>query len=148
MPSNTPPSTRTTRGHSLDSLKSLIKTSESEIISTLKDDIVSLRTVIASLTERVLKLEQENKQLSTQYENLKKDKVQSTSAIEELEERSIRRQNLIVSGVPEASTGSLEVRRKYDENEVVKVMNYLNLPVDHIKSLNRIDAKREGRPRL
>ena len=155
MPSNTPTKRKNTRANfqseiSLDNIKLLIESSKDEIISSLRDDIVCLRNTISSLTDRVMKLEEENKILSNRSKTLKDTSDVPpilpqewwSAVVKETKQRQLRRRNVIVSGLPEPSSGTVQERYNLNKGACVSIFESLGLFHANIEEVSR-----HGKPR-
>jgi len=145
--SNTPSgqSQRKTRANShaqaitLADIKNLIENSKEEImetvrgeVSAVKKEIVQLNHKISCLTARVQEMEGDNLELRARLKDLdsrvigieseKKRELSVDELIQETEERLKRRKYLIVSGVAEQASGTVEERKQKD-TEFIKVMS-------------------------
>ena len=67
---------------------------------------------------------------------------------EEVMQRTRRINNLIVSGIPEKSDGTVIERQEHDLEEFSKVIHELGLSCDGKPEVRRIGQVRQGKPRL
>lgn len=147
---------------SLSDIKSLIENTKYEILLTLKQETQRQRNLTDTILERVEALESKNKELELRCEHLT-SKLQQISSInggqqnalttmpsqifDELEQRNVRRLNIIVSGIPERTDGSLQERNNYDKVVWGNLLDELNLNGGNYNTA-RIGKIIQGRPRL
>ena len=98
-------------------IKLLIDKAKSSIIDTFKEENSKLLSVVNSLTDRVQDLESKNHQLELRCQQLEVRKNSSPGPgsgsellVQEAMSRHERRNNLIVSGLPEPSHGTVPER--------------------------------------
>ena len=124
----------------LSNIKLLIENSEAKIVSTLKSDLSKISELLQSLTRRVEEvvtknvclekrfdtLEKDNLIISTELSNLKNSCIVLKSEFNQMFEASAneslnrmkRLHNLVIQGVPEIATGSLDDRIRHDFGSV------------------------------
>ncbi len=126
----------------------------------MKEELNRLRESMDSLTSRVAILEKENvackkcrdellqKQmsLSMNFETMKSsvDRINTDLSLEiltEVESRLNRRSNLIVRGLPELQTGSLNERKIHDADKIQNMLGFLSQD----DAATRWNANRIGR---
>lgn len=156
------PSQRTTRSNSnttnftLQDIKTLIDNSKAEILKALTSEIDKLHALVGSLATRVEDLRRQNANIEARCQALEDSKSensvqqskQTELIIRESQERHRRRKYLIVTGLPDNSTGDVEERRIRDETAIRDLCNELGLDeirLDEIRRIGRID---DTRPRL
>lgn len=101
------------------------------------------------LEQKITSLIQSNELLRTrcdslqnEVDKLKKEKQHNMNEMmNEMEQRQLRRMNVIIAGIPESSAENLEERKKFDEREVCNVLRELNAESNDVTSVRRI-----GRP--
>lgn len=166
MPSNSSsstPSTRTTRANSqadltLENIKVIIEQAKAETVSALGNEIAALKDElkvhIEALTVRVDRLEKENSKLKYDYEILKSslDSPRNNEEIclqmiNEVEQRQNRQCNVIITGLPESQTGSVDERKEHDVelcSEIFECIEQRNVVFEDTRRLGkqRSDNKR------
>ena len=144
------PTQRATRSNStpqanitLLEIKSLIEKSKQDIIETLETKVDKQTSMIASLLKRVDDLTGANIQLERKC-NLLEEKLVSLpkSTFEEIEDRDRRKMNLIISGVPGKTDGSVEERKAVDAKFVKGLLEDLSVFNDGM----RFQTYRIGKP--
>jgi hypothetical protein len=164
--SNTPTHLkRNTRSNSqhdltLDNIKILIENSKAEVIDSLKkivrDELKSLKEDISVLSSRVDKLENDNRLLFRGYEDLSKqakahqalDDGQIEEVVREIEQRYLRRENVIIRGLPEPESGSPAQRNAADIEHIHDIFSAMGLDKTMFKEANRLGRITHDRPRL
>jgi len=152
------PNQRTTRSNSTSSspvtltdIKALIETSTAEVIQKFEQVIAKQSAEIATLSKRIEELGQSNVQLQRECKILE-DKVTSlsTSILEEVEDRCRRRKNLIFSGIPEQTSGSVENRKEMDLSQIEEILKELVPDVgdDDLLEVHRIGRAESGKCRI
>jgi len=171
-----PESTKNTRSTpttsvTLNDIKDLIEVTKNEIIDALRADIDRLDATIHSLLARVQNLESEGNLLRKENEGIKEQLVKLKSEVteyqartcmshedsempteellHELELRFQRRGNIVLSGIPEESKGSLEERQESDMCKVSCILQEIG--VSNFKCQDkpqRIGRSNPGRIRL
>ena len=149
-----------TSGFSLTDIQQLINSSKNEIISSFKSELDKVNNSVLLLTARIQTIEEklaEVKKKNDKHENeirninelLTKISAETPSnLLEEIEKRNVRRCNLILSGVAEPTSGTVEERNKYDQNETMRIIHELGLPNVEIDNTLRIGQSHEDKPRL
>lgn len=131
--------------------------SKQEIIDSVKSDLNELKESIAILNSKVGILEKRIDSNSSDIRKLKRtvDEVaQDTSFVwecgllEEMEERLLKRKNLIFVGVPEPNEGSLSMNNDKDKAFVDNVVNFLKVDDPKIMDIRRIGRVVTGKSRL
>ena len=111
-------------------------------LDPLRDSIMTLTSKLDNLEEKYNKLKNENEKL-LQFENERMEDV-----YEECYQRFMRRKYVIISGLPEQTTGSAAEREEADENAIESLGRAIGVrnidPVD----VRRIGKINQGRPRL
>ena len=138
------PNTREKRSDSvteamISDFKASLEAAKTDIISSLSGEISQLRDTVKLLTQRVEALESANETLKTGCKELSDgvfDKV-----LEECEQRRRRENNIVISGIPEKTDGSLEDRISHDKEKVENLLTHLqvwdDVDVVHIRRLGR-----------
>lgn len=146
---------------SLSEVKLWIESSEAKILSSLKVDLTKISSMLESLSKRVEDVELRNAALQERCSTLEKDnstlstelsKVRAFSinlgpqileeSVKESENRSRRLRNIVVQGVSESPTGSLEERKRWDLERLEDILREMQIS-DCVVS----DARRIGRGR-
>jgi hypothetical protein len=126
----------------IKNLKCSIETSKKEVIETLRKDIESLRLTVNSLTDRIVHLEQQNKDLNEKLQDFShSSETLADSIIEECNQRRRRECNIIVFGISESKTDSPEAAEAADRKELDGILNEIDVTDVKVKELRRI-----GRP--
>lgn len=160
-------STSNSTNITLKDIKSLIESSKAEIINKLNNDMHKLTDMVADVIKRVDDLDKRNNQLEDRCQQLERklEDVQKRQAdlnptivesqhnnteelLQELEDRRRRRDYLIVSGLPECSTGSLDERLENDKAALKDICCSLDLSEVNPVDLKRIGRIHPTRPRL
>ena len=144
----------------LHDIKVLIEKTNGELLNSLtknfEQELEKLNQTITSLHSRVEKLEETNAKLALRCELLEKKNIQAvpndTTAFEdachESEERWRRRDFLIVSGMSEHSSGSVEERNAKDRAFAVEMARELGMADFNPEQVARIGRVAGARPRL
>ena len=160
------PTQRNTRSNSnaqnitLQDIKTLIENSKTEIllavnckVDKLSETIGSLVNCVENLKERQEQLEQKCRILedkcnreTTQKVNCEHENVRDT--YEELGKRFDRRKNIVVRGIGERGSGTLEERRKLDTQEVQSILEEIGIEDCLLGEPLRLGKLTQGRPRL
>lgn len=161
----TTPTQKTTRSSSnpntnitLLDIKTLIESSKKEILSKLKTEVTKLTEMFTTLSDRIDELERRNTQLEQKYtaSSAKLEEVNQLQAVKEekadellkeMEERIHRRDNIIISGVPELSEGTAEERKRKDCEIVQDILNKIVDEVPISKAIYRLGRPRPDRAR-
>ena len=120
----------------LSEIKLLIEENRNEVIQTLKGEINSLKTFIATLTKRVDELEKANSALSEKYDDLIEN--MSDKILDECDQRKRRERNVVISGLDETVHGTVSERIEQDKDRVAEVFKELALPDMDIESVQRL----------
>ena len=163
--SNTP-KTKVLRSNSLtiavSDVKQMISSAKDEIIDILKKELDKMNTMLVSLFTRVINVEENlacvrTKQKELEKEiNVLKDKLQKdisfssspTEICNEIEMRFARKQNLVIFGIPEKADGSIESRKKSDEEQFKILMRELEVDDVEFATLQRIGRNASNGARL
>lgn len=151
----------------LSDVKSWIESSESKILSSLRSDLDHITGILESLSRRVENIEQKNVALEKRYEELVKENsklseelskmrdMSTSSKLEILEEsvaesqnRMSRIQNIVLQGVPESDTGSVDDRMRQDTERVNEVLREIGVSDTAISNVRRVGRKRKDGSRL
>jgi hypothetical protein len=94
--------------------------------------------------------ERRNTQLEMKIKKLEKENINSlTTFYEEMENRNLRKQNIIISGITEESNGSAKERMAADEMSVKTILeNVIELEENSITRMHRIGRPAPGKSRL
>ena len=129
-------------------------TSEEDIVSRidvllakrldpLQDSLMVLTNKLETLEEKFNELKKEHERIS-QFGSHRLEDV-----YEEVQQRIVRRKYLIVSGIPEQTTGTVEEREEADEAAIEALGRAIGVPeidLDDIRRIGKINQ--QGRPRL
>ena len=145
-----------TRSGSLSEVQNLLDSTRTEILLELKgikDFLTSLDSKIRSVECTLRKVLDTQKQHDSELTKMKGDilslKEEQSAIFDEMEERDRRKTNLILSGLPERSDGSVEERKKWDAEKVKSLFNSLSgLHHGTLASTFRIGKINSGKPRL
>jgi hypothetical protein len=155
--------TRNTRSNSngdltVDFLRVLLREQKEEIIRSLSSKVDELNVKVTELVSKIRRLEDTvalvcDKQEAQQAEiNNLRGLVQSSTNVEslldEMQQRSIRANNLIISGLPEKNSGSVEERNKHDLSEFERLSNFLKISGVKVTENFRIGGARQDGNRL
>ena len=136
----------------VNELKQLIKASKSEIINSVRQDINNLNEKLESLNVRFSVLESSLVNVKRDQEKLKSDlvsvKTEMTTLIDhsfkssmtEIDNRTMRLNNIIVRGLPER-LGTVEERLASDTGAVQQLLKTLD-----VVGVSLCDVKRLGKP--
>lgn len=168
--SNTP-TQRNTRSNSnaqnitLNDIKKLIESKTDSILNAVRGDIDGLKCEIFNLNENVkaineklCSLSNKNNLLEKKVENLEsqmqtlhqkqKCELSAEDMIYEAEERFKRRKFLIISGAQERCDGSVEERKKHDEEYIAELCNQIGIKDFKPEETFRIGPIRDSKKRL
>jgi len=139
------PSGRTLRSASIDNFPSTdmqqwIENMKTEIIRSVKDEIKVVNDKLSSLEIKMDNVERALCLLKDKQDSQEKEIVRLTGDVNylkselpsellnEFQLRARRSKNVVMSGVPETNSGSIEERRRDDESQVEDILNTLGLP--------------------
>ncbi len=129
----------------LDSLKSDLKRE----INKVNDKIEALLTRVNETDNKVRVLEERFQSLESKLLNQNsKCALEIEDMMHEVEERYKRRKYLIVSGVPEPSTGNIEERTEADEIYMKRIADHLEIEDFDPTECSRIGRIDSAKPRL
>lgn len=157
MPNTSTPTHRTRSGSNaqnitLQEIKTLLDNLKSELkqeINKVNDKIETLFEKVNETVVRVSKLEK--KCHSLEIKLAKKDtscSLDTEALMHEAEERHRRRKYLVISGIPEHTTGNVEERRQKDLRKVKVVVSKAGVKSFEPEQLSRIGSISSSRPRL
>lgn len=161
------PSQRTTRSGSnasaltLSDIKSLIDSSQAEILKSVKAEISKYGEMFDTVFTRFDEMVKRNEMLTLRVRELE-NKVQTLSeerhndessmlneeAYHEAEERYKRRKYLVVSGLSEPFSGSPAERRIEDQRNIETLAHVVGIKNLQIRDVTRIGSLGQRRPRL
>ena len=146
MRSNSNPSNTVT----LADIKILIENTKDEIIVSLKKETVEISNKLSLLIRRVDELEKRNVQLEQRCNQLEAQSHHMPPFIfDEMEDRLRRRTNLIISGIPEQTSGTTEERSKADSQKVTTLLDDLcEVSDESISRVHRIGRQQPDKNRL
>ena len=146
---------------SLNDIKVLIESSKTEILDAVKQENDQLRSMIATLTQRLIEMESVNRDLlkktqslEEKYKNLesrlqgREGASSDEELIREAMERHRRRKYLIVSGLSESSHGSVEQRRLDDTEKIRVLASTLGIEDFSLDEVSRLGRISEAKGRL
>lgn len=125
-------------------------------IQSLKEDFNSMRSCVSSLEARIVGFEQtlstlreSQKKCETDIVNIKSDFEQlklslsssNSEILQEVEERQLRRNNVMIFGLPETSHGSLTERKDHDNraiHELFETIGIQNVSTEETRRVGRI----------
>lgn len=158
---NETPSARNLRSNSqsdltLSNIKVLIDASKDEIINSVRAEMLILKESISSLSSRVDELERENKALKHQHQILLKQPNTDSMAFEgacsglvdELQQRERRKLNLVVFGMAEPVSGSVDDRKSVEKKKCHELFEAIGMSSCLIKDVSRIGKLVDGRNRI
>lgn len=133
----------------LSDIKILIETSKNEVMKKFEQVITKQTEEIAMLSSRIEDLSRSNLQLKSQYKALE-EKVSHLPAtvLDEVEDRHRRRRNLVFSGVPEQTTGSVDNRKDKDTAFVEQILRELAFDDEKPLQVYRVGRSVPGKSRL
>lgn len=156
-----PPKSTKTSPTSLEDIGHLINSAKDEILSKLMNEITQVNECISSLTSKVVNIEnglakmketiekheEEFAEIRYTVSNLKENLFSQVT--EEVEQRSNRMQNLVISGVTELGSGTIDERKEHDLNELIKVLDEMEINYDKDDfRVSRIGKPFKDKPRL
>ena len=163
----TSPVQRTTRSNSspqaltINEVKALIEGCRTEIQTTINEKFDNLVNIIESLVVRVEALEKHHEELLNKVHRLEREQqcmqssgnnainvVKRDELLMEVEERQRRRDYLIVFGLLEKGTGSVEERKRRDADSFKSLLQEIGIPDLVPKEVVRIGKVSDTRPRL
>lgn len=163
MPTTTPQPKRTTRANSqadltLDAIQAIIETAKLETMSAFRNEIAllkdELKVHIATLTARVDKIERDHAKLMEDFEthtasgsDIRRSEEMCQAITTEVEQRLYRRNNIIIRGVLEPMSGSVDERKETDKNVSSKIFEVLGLTNAEIESVKRLGKARTDNKR-
>jgi septal ring factor EnvC (AmiA/AmiB activator) len=168
MPENNSPNNkRNTRSvtnnqlsFSLSDIENLICKAKKEILSDFHDEVKKINISIEHLTTKIETFENRLSEIQTksienekQINELRHNVLSMQNNLlddvtNEMEQRAQRMQNLVISGISEKSSGSVQERVAHDEAEVKHVFNEMGLKKVNSYHVSRIGKPRQDRPRL
>ena len=140
------PSTREKRSDSvteamISDFKAAIEAAKTDIISSLSGEISQLRDTVKLLTQRVEELESANNTLKIRCKELYDGVFEKV--LEECEQRRRRENNIVISGIPEMTEGSIEDRKSHDKEKVENLLTHLQV----LDDVDVVHMRRLGRPK-
>ena len=146
------PGHRQTRSNSSSSnpitlidMKNLMDNWKTEVVAALKNDFDEISSKLSHLIKRIDELEKKNTELELKCSKLEKKTNESTTFfLDEVEDRLRRRKSLVISGVPEQSEGTADLRNEADEKFVVQLLSQVcELPKSRILRIHRIGRQQD-----
>ena len=136
--SNSAPSTSLT----LNDIKSLIEKSKEEILGSFKKELNGITELLTTLVKRVDELDRKCDQLQNRCSMLEANEGKLFSSVmEEMELRTQRRNNIIVSGIQLKKDGSLEERKEDDTDRCTAILEEVGVSSDDISEIRRIGGQ-------
>ena len=139
----------------LEDIKSLIENSTAEILKGLRQEVDTLKESISSLHKRVDQLDTANAKLASRCQELQQkcsaalaNKIDFDDVCRETEERWKRRNFIIISGLQEKTSGSLDERKSHDAESVKDLLVELDAQDCSIEEMTRIGRIDTSKPRL
>lgn len=131
----------------LDAIRILINESNKEVKEFLSSKIESVCVKVSLLTSKITDLEEtitclrkanesQQREIDLLKESMKN--FDPEMLLKECEQRQYRSSNILVFGLPEKTTGSLQERKEFDENEMEKLIEFLKLEEVEIEKCHRI----------
>lgn len=111
-------------------------------LDPLKDSLTRLTNKLETLEEKFNELKNEHEKLS----QLESERLEDV--YEEVYQRFMRRKYIIVSGIPEQTTGSVDEREEADEEAIESMGRAIGVPKVNPADVRRIGKINQGRPRL
>ena len=111
-------------------------------LDPLKDSLMALTNKLETLEDKFNELKKEHEKIS-QFGSERMEDV-----YEEVHRRIMRRKYLIVSGIPEQATGTVEEREEADEAAIEALGRAIGVPEIDPDDVRRIGKINQGRPRL
>lgn len=146
----------------LNNIKEIVSDANKEIlqsIQSLKNDFFEIRRHLSALSSRINGLETsltDLKERHGKYEDEVKDLKQAVEAMtapdfgdvfRELEERQLRRDNVMIFGIPETAVRSLSERKRNDDEQVKSVLQEIGLSEIEPSEIRRVGKLSTNRPR-
>ena len=167
MPSSNTPTSfkRNTRSNSqnevtLDNIKILLENLKKEIITFVKDELNWMKESITVLSSRVDVLEKENEVLREKVQSLQltasedhhnscpiDQDDQFERILFEIEQKHLKRKNLIIRGLPEQNSGSVVERNEADLDRVQDILQAIGVDKKSVTDAYRLGRIIPNRPR-
>ena len=131
----------------------IIESTKSEIknvvdkLSRLEYKIAALDDALDRITSRQQEQEREIANLTVKFENLRGN-ASADDLLEELQLRLVRNKNVIISGLPEQTEGSVDERRTKDEDVVERLFEKIDMADVDIRKVSRLGKITQDRGRL
>ena len=144
---------------SLSDIEEIINKAKEDILAQFRDEISKISSSLNSLSKKVEKiddrmtgLEDRNREHHNQIESiqttLKEVQKRDEFNLQEMESRLNRMTNVIISGIPELSSGSVDERSSHDEEKLKKILQEVGNKSTQNFKITRIGRPRTDRPRL
>lgn len=131
-------------------MQTLIENFKSEMLHAIKDEMKKFNNTLSSIVERLSELDNRHDQLTTRV-SLLEDRINDTTPdkmLEELLDRSRREKNIIISGIEEPNTGTIEERKKHDEERTDAVLRCVGSSIDSVVDFRRLGKSGSSGARL
>jgi hypothetical protein len=145
----------------LNDIKALIESSQADFLKSVKAEMLKYGEMFQSLLHKFDEMVKQNGELVSRVSELEGQVAALTEAqqsepassppedaFREFEERYKRRKFVIVSGLPEACSGTLEERCAQDRRSVESLIQKTGVRSFEFKNVSRIGALNSRRPRL
>jgi len=148
-----------TSASSLSEIKKMIADSRDFVVSQIADELKEVKDQLSTFSSRINTIEEaiknvqsDNMSLRTEIASLKFEVNNSemqimNASLMEFENRSFRRNNLIIRGLEEKDDGTVEARRQHDEEKVEEVFEEIGITDTVPIECQRIGKKGNG-PRM
>ena len=142
-------------GLTLADIKTLIESSKSEILIGVKKEIEKMTGIIESLSNRVAQLEMSNdvlqmklKHIEEKHSNFSIPNEVTNSICHEISLRKRKEKCLVISGLPEPSSGSVASKIESDEENVIAIADSLGIHDISVSNITRLGRPNTNKPRL
>ncbi len=143
---------------SLDSLRLLLSEQKNDIVQSVSGKIDEINVKVTELISKFNRLEDTVTEVCRRQDEQQKEIEQlkfmmsglprADNLVEEVQQRLARENNLIISGLQEKVSGSVEARALHDVNEFKRLCEAMEVPDVQMDKCFRIGAKRQDGDRL
>ena len=144
-----------------DDLETLLQKNRFEIIQALKPEFNAIHGKLSTLDERINKFESSLTSLVTK-QNIQDEKIEkitndlnnalsclASETSNEVHQRLLRCKNVMIAGLEDQATGSVEERKEKDEEDVENILEALEEEDVDVSSIRRVGrAKGDGKKML